>query len=139
MQYTVKEMANELQLTTHAIRYYTDQGLIPHVTRDKNNNRLFDDEAKLWLLNVKYMRNCGMSIHDIKRYVELNNEGVASIAERFRILLKQKEIIHMKMKELQESANYLDRKIEYYATTFLDIPAEEFVKKISLEELSAGL
>lgn len=139
MQYTVKEMANELQLTTHAIRYYTDQDLIPHVTRDKNNNRLFDDEAKLWLLNVKYMRNCGMSIHDIKRYVELNNEGAASIAERFRILLKQKEIIHMKMKEMQESANYLDRKIEYYATTFLDIPAEEFVKKISLEELSAGL
>lgn len=137
--YTVKEMAKELGLTSHAIRYYTDQGLIPHVARDKNNNRLFDEEAKLWLNNVKYMRNCGMSIHDIKRYIELNEEGASTVMERFKILIHQKEVIREKMKELQEASDYLDKKMEYYAETFLDQPAKEVEQKITSEELSAGL
>ena len=137
--YTVKEMATELQLTTHAIRYYTDQGLIPHVSRDKNNNRMFDDEAKLWLMNVKYMRNCGMSIHDIKRYVELNEEGISSIAERFDILMKQKEVIHEKMRELRDSEEYLDQKIKHYVDTFRNANIESFETWESNEELIAGL
>lgn len=137
--YTVKEVASELQLTPHAIRYYTDQELIPHVFRDKNNNRLFDEEAKLWLKNVKYMRNCGMSIHDIKQYVDLTNEGPATIAERFKILMKQKKIIHEKMKELQESGHYLDRKIEYYTEQFMDGSVEKVAKQRAVEELSAGI
>lgn len=123
--YTVKEMAQELGLTSHAIRYYTDQKLIPHVTRDKNNKRLFDDEAKLWLMNVKYMRNCGMSIQDIKRYIELNNEGPATVNERFNILVQQKEIIRQKINELQESSDYLDKKMAYYTKTFLDEPTDQ--------------
>lgn len=136
--YTVKEMAQELGLTSHAIRYYTDQKLIPHVTRDKNNNRLFDDEAKLWLMNVKYMRNCGMSIQDIKRYIALNNEGPSTVMARFNILVQQKEIIHQKIKELQESADYLDKKMAYYTKTFFDAPTNQ-IQSSSLEELAAGI
>jgi len=43
--YTVKEASELLNLTEHTIRYYTDKSLVPHLKHDKNNNRLFDDEA----------------------------------------------------------------------------------------------
>lgn len=69
--YTVKEIAELLDLTSHTVRYYSDKGLVPNEQRDKNNNRLFDDESINWLTGVKYLKQCGMSVEDIKTYVDL--------------------------------------------------------------------
>ena len=69
--YTVKEAAALLGLTEHTVRYYTDKGLVPSVKRDKNNNRLFDEESMNWLTGVKYLKQCGMSIETIREYVRL--------------------------------------------------------------------
>jgi DNA-binding transcriptional MerR regulator len=43
--YTIKEVSEKTGLTYHTIRYYTDEGLIPEVVRDKNNNRLFNERS----------------------------------------------------------------------------------------------
>lgn len=43
--------------------------------RDKNNNRIFDNASLKWLLCTKHLRQYGMSIEDIKRYVDLCLEG----------------------------------------------------------------
>lgn len=54
--YSVKETAEIVGLTEHTIRFYTDKGLVPNVTRDRNNNRLFDEESINWLTGVKYLK-----------------------------------------------------------------------------------
>nr|WP_319941496.1 MerR family transcriptional regulator [Metabacillus sediminilitoris] len=51
--YTVKEVAKLLELTDHTVRFYTDKGLVPNLKRDKNNNRLFDDDSIKWLIGAK--------------------------------------------------------------------------------------
>jgi Predicted transcriptional regulators len=51
--YTVKEIAKLLDMTEHTVRYYTDMGLVPSLKRDKNGNRLFDEESKNWLIGIK--------------------------------------------------------------------------------------
>jgi DNA-binding transcriptional MerR regulator len=112
--YTVKEVSKLLDLTEHTVRYYTDKGLVPSVQRDKNNNRLFDEESISWLIGVKYLKQCGMSVEDIKSYVDLCLEGRSTIQERYEIIMKQKAIALEQLKEAKQRAKYMEEKVNHY-------------------------
>lgn len=112
--YTVKEVAQRLDLTEHTVRYYTDKGLVPNVHRDKNNNRLFDEESINWLTGVKYLKQCGMSVQDIKTYVDLCLEGDSTIQERYNIIIKQKEASLAHLEEAKLRAQYMEEKAKHY-------------------------
>ena len=62
---TVKDVAKKFNISEHAVRYYSDENLIPNLKRDKNNNRIFDEEALNWIHGIICLRNCGMSIKSI--------------------------------------------------------------------------
>lgn len=115
--YTVKEAAKMLDLTEHTIRYYTDKGLVPSVKRDDYNNRLFDDEALHWLSAAKFLKQCGTSIKDIKRYVDLCLEGVSTVEERYEIIRKQKAVALTQLEDTKRTIQYLERKEKL----FLDV------------------
>ncbi|WP_142827989.1 MerR family transcriptional regulator [Planococcus soli] len=112
--YTVKEVSKLLGLTNHAVRFYTDKGLVPTLQRDKNNNRLFDDEAINWLTGVKHLKQSGMSVEDIKRYVDLCLEGRSTMQERYEIIMKQQEIALSQLEEAEQRAEYMKNKASHY-------------------------
>ncbi len=101
--YTVKDVAKLLDITEHTVRFYTDKGLVPSVQRDKNNIRLFDQESINWLTGVKYLKQCGMTVEDIKTYVDLCLEGGSTTHERYEIILKQKEIAQAQLEEAKRT------------------------------------
>lgn len=111
---TVKEVSEMLGMTEHTIRYYTDKGLVPSIKRDKNNNRLFDEESINWLIGIKYLKACGMSIDAIKDYVDLCLKGDSTIQERYEIILKQKEATNAQLEEITQRAKYLENKANHY-------------------------
>lgn len=112
--YTVKEVSRLLGLTDHAVRFYTDKGLVPTLQRDKNNNRLFDDESINWLTGVKHLKKSGMSVEDIKRYVDLCLEGRSTMHERYEIIMKQQEIALAQLEEAKQRAEYMKNKANHY-------------------------
>ncbi len=112
--YTVKEVSKLLDLTEHTVRFYTDKGLVPSVQRDKNNNRLFDQESINWLIGVKYLKQVGMSVEDIKSYVDLCLEGNSTIQERYEIIMKQKEIAQAQLEESKRTVKYMEEKLDHY-------------------------
>lgn len=112
--YTVKEVSKLLDLTEHTVRFYTDKGLVPSVQRDKNNNRLFDQESINWLIGVKFLKQCGMSVEDIKSYVDLCLEGNSTIQERYEIILKQKVIAQAQLEEVTRTVKYMEEKANHY-------------------------
>lgn len=112
--YTVKEVSKLLDLTEHTVRFYTDKGLVPSVKRDKNNKRLFDQESINWLIGVKFLKQCGMSVEDIKSYVDLCLEGNSTIQERYEIILKQKEIAQVQLDEAKRTVKYMEEKASHY-------------------------
>ena len=112
--YSVKEISDIVGLTEHTIRFYTDKGLVPSVTRDRNNNRLFDEESINWLTGVKYLKECGMSIEAIKDYVDLCLEGNSTIEQRYQIVLSQKAAAEEQLRSAQERIEYLNAKIAFY-------------------------
>lgn len=112
--YTVKAVGELLGLSPHTIRYYTDMNLIPNLMRDKNNNRTFDEAAINWLIGIKNLRGCGMSIDAIRHYIDLCLLGDATIVERHKIISNQKAIVDTKLKEVTEHASYMAKKVQHY-------------------------
>ncbi|MCM3781919.1 MerR family transcriptional regulator [Neobacillus mesonae] len=112
--YTVKEVAKLLDLTEHTIRFYTDKGLVPTLQRDKNNNRLFNEKSINWLTGVKYLKQCGMTMEDIKTYVDLCLKGDSTIGQRYEIIMKQKKIAQAQLEEANQRVRYMEKKSAHY-------------------------
>jgi DNA-binding transcriptional MerR regulator len=112
--YTVKEVAKLLDLTEHTVRYYTDKGLVPSLQRDKNNNRLFDQQSTNWLRGAKHLKQSGMSVEAIKTYVDLCLEGESTIPQRYEILLEQRDKALAQLEEAKQRAEFMVNKVDHY-------------------------
>ncbi|UPO90140.1 MerR family transcriptional regulator [Niallia sp. Man26] len=119
--YTVKEVAKMLDITEHTVRFYTDKGLVPSLKRDKNNNRLFDQDSVNWLKGAKALKKAGMSVEAIKNYVDLCLKGDETVIKRYEIILEQKDVALKKLEEAKEIAALLEKK----AARYLDIINQE--------------
>lgn len=112
MDYTIKDMCKQLDLTVHTVRHYCDMGLVPNLRHDKHGNRIFDEESMNWLKAAKFLRASGLSISEIREYFELCQDGERSIAKRQEILIQLREKSQRKLEELQIHIECLSDKIE---------------------------
>lgn len=112
--YTVKQVSQMLNLSEHTIRYYTDKKLVPGLKRDENNIRIFDQQALNWLKGIKYLKKCGMPLSSIKHFMDLCEEGDATLADRYTILLEQSKRAKKQLEEMKETVEYMDYKLERY-------------------------
>lgn len=110
----MKDVCKETNLPYETLKYYCNEGLIPNVKRDTNNYRIFDDRDIAWIKSLSCLKKCGMSIAEMKRYVELCLQGKKSISERKDILHHRKEILFLKLQELNECIEYIDMKQQFY-------------------------
>jgi DNA-binding transcriptional MerR regulator len=112
--FTVKEAAQITGLTEHAIRFYTDKGLVPSIQRSSNNIRMFDEESINWLHGIKCLKQSGMPIEVIKRYVDLCLGGNATLEQRYSIMKEHKEEALVKLEEAKRHVAHLEQKIALY-------------------------
>lgn len=112
--YTMKDVCKMLDMPYETLKFYCKQGLVPNVQRDKNNYRVFDERNIAWIKGLQILRKCGMSIKDMKQYMNYCLEGPNTIPQRKIMLAKTREEILVRMQELQESLSYIDDKQEYY-------------------------
>ena len=112
--YTMRQACKEVQMTYETLKFYCNEGLVPNVKRDKNNHRVFDERDIAWIKSLTCLKHCGMSIHDMKIYIDLCLKGESTIPERKTILNNQKDIILDKIKKLQDSVDYIDGKQQFY-------------------------
>lgn len=112
--YTVKDVAKLTGLSDSSIRYYTDSNLVPSLQRDKNNIRIFDQRSVEFLMTIKYLRACGLSITALQKYVNLCMEGDCTIEERYQIILEQKQRALQKLQEAQTMADFITEKANHY-------------------------
>ena len=112
--YTVKEAASITGLTEHAVRFYTNKGLVPNLQRNKNNVRMFDEKSINWLHGVKCLKQAGMPIEVIKEYVELCLEGDSTVPQRYALMMEHKEEALNKLEEAKLHIAHLEEKTVLY-------------------------
>ena len=114
MLYTMKQVCDETGLTYDTLKFYCNEGLIPNVKRDKNNYRVFNDKDIAWIKSLSCLKNCGMSIVEMKEYLALCLKGKSSIPERQEILNNKLKELEYKINKIQDSINYIHWKQNFY-------------------------
>lgn len=116
MMYTVGEMAKLLGVPTSTLRYYDKEGLLPFVERSPGGMRMFQEKDYEWLQVIGCLKKTGMSLKDIRTYIEMAMQGDETIEPRLRLILQQREAVRAQMAELQKTLDTLDFKCWYYET-----------------------
>lgn len=114
--YTVGEMAEKLQVPASTLRYYDKEGLLPFIERTPGGIRVFHDSDMEWLQIISCMKKAGMSIGDIRHYIELALEGNDTIDARLQMFRHQKQVVEEQIKEMQHTLQTLEYKCWYYET-----------------------
>ena len=131
--YTMMQVCKEVNMTYQTLKFYCNEGLVPNVKRDKNNRRIFDDHDVAWIKSLTCLKNCGMSIQEMKEYLELCLQGPSTILERKVILERKRKTILEQIQNLNTSIQYIYEKQEFYDDVLLGkrkycsylIPVEE--------------
>lgn len=112
--YSMREACIKTGLTYDTLKFYCNEGLVPNVKRDKNNYRVFNDKDIAWINSLSCLRNCGMSILEMKEYLDLCLQGESSIPERKKVLDAKLSELEHKIAEIQESIDYIHWKQNFY-------------------------
>lgn len=112
--YTMKDVCDKVNITYDTLKYYCKEGLIKDIKRNSNNHRVFDDEDLRMIHGIKCLRQCGMSINDIRDYVNLVYEGNHTIPQRRLMLDKTQKNLHIELNKIKESLHYIENKNKIY-------------------------
>lgn len=129
MLYTVGEAAKILNISPSALRFYDKEGLLPFVERSNGGIRVFKDEDFDWLFIIECLKKSGLSIKDIKKYIDMTLRGDETIEERLELFKKQREKVLGQMRELEKTLETLEYKCWFYETA-LEWGSVEAVKSM---------
>lgn len=111
---SMKKACEATGLPYETLKFYCNQGLVPNVGRDANNRRVFSERDIEWIKGLICLKRCGMSIAEMKEYLELCLQGEPSIPQRKEMLEAKRAALEEKLAEVQASIDYIDWKQGFY-------------------------
>lgn len=114
MKYTIKQVSEKIKLSEHTLRYYDREGLMPLLKRSSTGIRLYTENDVNWLELICCLKNSGMSLSEIKEFMNLCLQGEKTCEERKDILEHHKKDILNQIEYLKRSLNTINYKIDHY-------------------------
>ena len=111
---TIAEVSRTYDISADTLRYYERIGLIPPVPRTSGGIRDNDEESCGWIELMKCMRRAGVQVEALIEYVNLFQQGDATLEARKALLIEQRDQLAARMQEMQASLDRLNLKIERY-------------------------
>lgn len=111
---TIAEVSKKYDLTPDTLRYYERIGLLKQVPRTENGIRNYDENACKRISFIKCMRTAGVEIEILIEYMNLLEEGKSTVTARKKLLEEQREKLLEKQKNINETIDRLNYKIELY-------------------------
>lgn len=114
MNYSISDVSKMTNLPISTLRYYDKEGLLPYIERKTSGYRVFKDDDIRMLEIIECFKNTGMSIKEIKHFIELVKQGNSSLQERYNLFLERKKTVEKQMEDLQKQLDLINYKCEYY-------------------------
>ena len=132
---TIAEVSQKFDISADTLRYYERIGLIPPVPRSKSGIRDYDEESCGWIQLMKCMRAAGVQIEALIEYVDLFQQGDATLDARKALLVEQRDQLVSRMAEMQASLDLLNQKIDRYEQGMMT--AEQQLRRLHAEREGA--
>lgn len=112
-KYRIGDFAAVTGLSSPTLRYYEKEGLIkPH--RTENGLRYYTKQDASWIKFLLHLKSTGMTIEQLKQYVEWRAEGDSTIDKRIAMLQEVHDNFEKQFAELQHSWTILNDKLDWY-------------------------
>ena len=114
MAYSIGQVAEKTGLSSYTLRYYDKEGLMPFVHRGRNGRREFTENDLDFVDLISCLKETGMSLKEIREFVNMSLEGNCTLEQRLAMLKKQRAEV---MKQIAQSQRYLeklDHKVKYF-------------------------
>ena len=134
MSYSIGEISKMMNVAPSTLRYYEKEGLLPFIKRSESGIRVFGESDFGWFSIIHCLKQAGMSIKDIKKYMDMIAEGDSSIGERLDIFEKQRAKVERQIKELNQIREVLEYKCWYYETA-KEIGSVDAVENMKTEDM----
>ncbi|MFD1421581.1 MerR family transcriptional regulator [Lactiplantibacillus songbeiensis] len=122
--YTIGAFAKAVGLTAPTLRYYETEGLIePH--RLTNGRRYYEEADINWVKFLLHLKGTGMSISELKQYVQWRAQGDATIPQRLALLQQVKADFLVQFNEVQHHLQILNDKINWYEEKEAGLTADQ--------------
>lgn len=108
--YTVAETAKIINMSPHTLRYYSKAGLLPFIERNEKGVRLFKEEDFDWLFLIDCLKNTGMPIREIKKFVDWAMMGDSTINDRLALFQERELDVKRQIKQLEEYLDFIQYK-----------------------------
>lgn len=76
MQYSIGELAALTGISPSTLRYYDKEGFFPDLNREQSGARIFTDREVGLLKIIECLKATGMSIKDIKQFIDWRDGGM---------------------------------------------------------------
>ncbi|MBU3156602.1 MerR family transcriptional regulator [Clostridium estertheticum] len=110
----IKEAAKVTGISIDNLRYYERIGLIPKVRRTESGIRDYDKMSINWIEFAMRFKKAGVSLNDIREYIQLGIQGESTKEVRREILIETKASLDKKMQDIQETLDVINYKIDTY-------------------------
>ncbi len=114
LTFHIGEQAAKTGRSVHTLRWYETQGVMPGVTRDSGNRRVYGELHLSWIDLIHRLRRTGMSIAQIREYAELVKQGSRSLRRRRVILAAHRTGVEARIAEWEQALELIDHKIDFY-------------------------
>lgn len=114
MAYTIKDVSNKTGITSHTLRFYEKQGVLPYAERNDNGVRLYDESSIDWIETILALRSTGIPLAEIRDYVELHKDGDRTLQQRKEIMIEHKLRVEKQMLQLIKTLEKINYKMAVY-------------------------
>lgn len=116
MSYSIGQVASTLGVSIDTLRYYDKTGLLPFVKRSANGRRQFTENDVHLMRTIICLKNAGVSVSDIGKFIQLRLMGDSTLNQRYHLLEDHEDDLQRQINDLQETLSYLKFKKWYYET-----------------------
>lgn len=112
--YTIKELSSICDLTSSTLRYYEDIGLLVHVHRTENNQRLYTDEHINRLNAIRCFKNTGLPLSKIQDFFQFESNLEENIDSIIALVTEHEKNIREQIGRMQHELLHIQHKVRYY-------------------------
>ena len=118
--YSIQEISQKTGLSAHTLRYYEKEGLIKGVERSEGGFRQYSEEDLEALGLICCLKNTGMSLKEIARFVDLTHQGEQTLRERVDMLRAHRERVIGRMNEMRTHLDKVTWKLNLFTEKLKD-------------------
>ena len=113
--YTIKEVSSLTGLPSSTLRYYESIGIVEPIRRGSSSkHRVYSEEDLSVLDAIACLSATGMSIGNMRAYMQNRNRGAEGADEQVELLTAQRRYLVAEAKLLKVRQQYVELKIDYW-------------------------